>query len=389
MLNIALFGPPGAGKGTQSEKLLKRYNLTYISTGDMLRSEIAEGSDLGIEAKTIIEKGGLVSDELIVKIIEKKIKTDTNASGILFDGFPRTIVQAYILEGLLLKLGSKLDCMVSLDVPEEDLIERLLLRAKTSGRSDDTLDVIKVRLEEYNNKTKAVADFYDKKKKYFKINGVGEIDEIFDNIVEVVEANRKKEFNNIVLLGRPGSGKGTQGRMLAEKHNLVYISTGHLLRNEVAANTDIGKIAAPYMDKGEIVPDEIPIKLIEDQIERNPNANGFIFKGFPRTIVQAYILDGLLRREGMKVSGVIDMKVTTLEAVKRLSERAKSERKRPYDESAELIVNRLEQYNDKTIPVLDYYKKQEKYVSVKAEKDTDTVFKLLSDQVDIICRMNY
>lgn len=389
MLNIALFGPPGAGKGTQSEKLLKRYNLTYISTGDMLRSEIAEGSDLGIEAKTIIEKGGLVSDELIVKIIEKKIKTDTNSSGILFDGFPRTTVQAYILEGLLLKLGSKLDCMVSLDVPEKDLIERLLLRAKTSGRSDDTLDVIKVRLEEYNNKTKAVADFYDKKKKYFKINGVGEIGEIFDKIVEVVEANRKKEFNNIVLLGRPGSGKGTQGRMLAEKHNLVYISTGHLLRKEVAANTDIGKIAAPYMDKGEIVPDEIPIKLIEDQIERNPNANGFIFKGFPRTIVQAYILDGLLRREGMKVSGVIDMKVTTLEAVKRLSERAKSERKRPYDESAELIVNRLEQYNDKTIPVLDYYKKQEKYVSVKAEKDTKTVFKMLSDQVDIICRMNY
>jgi len=389
MLNIALFGPPGAGKGTQSEKLLKRYNLTYISTGDMLRSEIAEGSELGIEAKTIIERGGLVSDELIVKIIEKKIKTDTNSSGILFDGFPRTTVQAYILEGLLLKLGSKLDCMISLDVPEEDLIERLLLRAKTSGRSDDTLDVIKVRLEEYNNKTKAVADFYDKKKKYFKINGVGEIDEIFDKIVEVVEANRKKEFNNIVLLGRPGSGKGTQGRMLAEKHNLVYISTGHLLRKEVAANTDIGKIAAPYMDKGEIVPDEIPIKLIEDQIEKNPNANGFIFKGFPRTIVQAYILDGLLRREGMKVSGVIDMKVTTLEAVKRLSERAKTDRKRPYDEGAELIVNRLEQYNDKTIPVLDYYKKQEKYVSVKAEKDTETVFKLLSDQVDIICRMNY
>ncbi len=389
MLNIALFGPPGAGKGTQSEKLLKRYNLTYISTGDMLRTEIAEGSELGIEAKTIIERGGLVSDELIVKIIEKKIKTDTNSSGILFDGFPRTTVQAYILEGLLLKLGSKLDCMISLDVPENDLIERLLLRAKTSGRSDDTLDVIKVRLEEYNNKTKAVADFYDKKKKYFKINGVGEIEDIFDNIVEVVEANRKKEFNNIVLLGRPGSGKGTQGRMLADKHNLVYISTGQLLRKEVAGNTEIGKIAEPYMDKGEIVPDEIPIKLIEDQIDSNPNANGFIFKGFPRTIVQAYILDGLLRREGMKISGVIDMKVTTLEAVKRLSERAKSDRKRPYDLSAELIVNRLEQYNDKTIPVLDYYKKQEKYVSVKAERDTDTVFRLLSEQVDKICKMNY
>ncbi|PLX11226.1 MAG: adenylate kinase [Marinilabiliales bacterium] len=389
MLNIALFGPPGAGKGTQSEKLLKKYNLTYISTGDMLRTEIAEGSDLGLEAKSIIEKGGLVSDELIVKIIEKKIKTDANSSGILFDGFPRTTVQAYILEGLLLKLGSKLNCMISLDAPDEELINRLLLRAKTSGRSDDTLDVIKVRLQEYNDKTKPVAEFYNKKQKYFKVKGVGEIDDIFESIVEVVEANREKEFNNIVLLGRPGSGKGTQGRMLADKHNLVYISTGKLLRAEVANNTDIGKMVKPYMDKGEIVPDEIPIKLIEEQISKNPDADGFIFKGFPRTIVQAYILDGLLRREGMKVSGVVDMKVTTLEAVKRLSERAKTDRKRPYDESAELIVNRLEQYNDKTIPVLDYYKKQDKYVSVKAEKGMDVVFNLLSDQVDIICKSNY
>ncbi len=386
MLNIALFGPPGAGKGTQSKKLLEKYNLTYISTGDMLRSEIAEGSSLGLEAKAVIEMGGLVSDELIVKIIEKKINTDTNSRGILFDGFPRTTVQAYILEGLLLKLGSKLDCMVSLDAPEDELIERLLLRAKTSGRSDDTMDVIKVRLQEYNDKTKPVADFYDKKGKYHKVNGVGDIDEIFEGIVDVIENVRDKEFANIVLLGRPGSGKGTQGRLLAEKHDLVYISTGKLLRQEVDNNTEIGKIVEPFMTKGEIVPDEIPIKLIEREIENNPDANGFIFKGFPRTIVQAYILDGLLRREGMAVSGVIDMKVSTLEAVKRLSERARSDRKRPYDESAELIVNRLEQYNSKTVPVLDYYKKQEKYNSIKAEDNKEEVFLLLSEQVDFICK---
>lgn len=388
MLNIALFGPPGAGKGTQSKKLLEKYNLTYISTGDMLRSEIAEGSDLGLEAKSIIEKGGLVSDELIVRIIEKKIKTDTNSKGILFDGFPRTTVQAYILEGLLLKLGSTLDCMVSLEAPDEELIERLLLRAKTSGRSDDTIEVITVRLQEYNEKTKPVADFYDKKHKYHPINGVGEIDEIFNDIVEVIEKTRKKEFANIVLLGKPGSGKGTQGRMLADKHDLVYISTGKLLRQEITDGTDIGRIAEPYMEKGEIVPDEIPIKLIEREIENNRKANGFIFKGFPRTIVQAYILDGLLRREGMGVSGVIDMKVTTLEAVKRLSERAKTDRVRPYDESTELIVNRLEQYSNKTVPVLDFYKKQEKYNSIKADKNTEEVFELLSEEVDCICKTN-
>ena len=200
MLNIALFGPPGAGKGTQSKKLLEEYNLTYISTGDILRTEIAEGSPLGIEAKSIIAGGGLVSDELIVRIIEKTIRTNTSSKGILFDGFPRTTVQAYILEGLLLKLNSSLDCMISLEVPDKELIERLLLRAKTSGRSDDTLDVIKVRLKEYDEKTKPVAEFYAKKNKYFPVNGVGDIDEIFDNIIKKVEKYKKKEFTNIVIL---------------------------------------------------------------------------------------------------------------------------------------------------------------------------------------------
>lgn len=389
MLNIALFGPPGAGKGTQSKKLLEKYNLTYISTGDMLRSEIAEGSDLGLEAKSIIASGGLVSDELVVRIIEKKIKTDTNSKGILFDGFPRTTVQAYILEGLLLKLNSSLDCMISLEAPDEELVDRLLLRAKTSGRSDDTLDVIKVRLKEYEDKTKPVADFYAKKNKYFPVNGVGEVDEIFEDIVDSIEKNRKKEFTNIVVLGKPGSGKGTQGKFLADKYNLVYISTGALMRHEIEDNTEIGKIAEPYMEKGEIVPDEIPIKLIEQVIENNPDANGFVFKGFPRTIVQAYILDGLLQREDMKLSGMIEMKLSTLNALKRLSERAHTERARPYDMTSDLIVNRLEQYRQKTLPVIEYYKKQDSYYSISADGSLEKVFDRLSDKVEEIERSNY
>lgn len=389
MLNIALFGPPGAGKGTQSKKLLEKYNLTYISTGDMLRKEIAEGSELGNEAKSIIAGGGLVSDELIVRIIEKTIKTNTTSHGILFDGFPRTTVQAYILEGLLLKLNSSLDCMISLEVPEKELIERLLLRAKTSGRSDDSLDVIKVRLKEYENKTKPVAEFYAKKNKYFPVNGVGEIDEIFDKIVDTIEANLKKEFTNIVILGKPGSGKGTQGKILADKHNLVYISTGALMRQEIANDTEIGRVAKPYMDKGQIVPDEIPIRLIERVIEKNRDANGFIFKGFPRTIVQAYILDGLLQREDMQASGMIEMKISTLNAVKRLSARAQTDRARPYDMTSDLIVNRLEQYREKTVPVNDYYKKQERYYSVSAEGSEEEVFNRLSEKIADMINEHY
>jgi len=390
MLNIALFGPPGAGKGTQSKKLLEKYNLTYISTGDMLRSEIAEESELGLKAKSIIAAGGLVNDELVVAIIEKKIKTNENSRGILFDGFPRTVVQAYILDGLLLKLNTSLDMMISLDVPNKELIERLVLRAKSSNRPDDTLDVIKVRLQEYENKTKPVANYYQDQNKYHKINGVGSLDDIFDNIVNHVEKNKSKEYTNIVLLGKPGVGKGTQGQLLAKKHNLVYISTGKLLRREVANNTEIGKIVKPFMDKGEIVPDEIPIKLIADQIKENPDANGFIFKGFPRTVIQAYILDGLLQRVNMKVSNMIELKLNTLNAIKRLSKRGQNkDTARPYDISTELIVNRLEQYSEKTEPVVAYYQKQNKYSKINADGSEKEVFNRLSNEVEETLKKNF
>lgn len=389
MLNIALFGPPGAGKGTQSKKLLEKYNLTYISTGDLLRAEIEEGSDIGKKAKDIINKGGLVSDEMIVQLIEKRIIMNTHSRGILFDGFPRTVVQAYILDGLLLKLNTNLHMMLSLEVPSEKLLERLLLRAETSNRPDDAAEVIKFRLLEYENKTKPVAKYYEEQKKYIKLDGVGTIDSIFDNIVQVVEQKKEKEYTNIVLLGKPGSGKGTQGDMLAKKHDLVYISTGKMLRKEISDGTELGKIAEPYMKKGEIVPDEIPIKLIAQKIEKHPDANGFIFKGFPRTVVQAYILDGLLQRENMRVSAMIELKLGTLNALKRLSARAHMpEDARSYDLSTDLIVNRLEQYREKTEPVIEFYQKQNKYHRVNADGSREEVFDNLSQSIAELIKRN-
>jgi len=296
MFNIALFGPPGAGKGTQSKLLVEKFNLAYISTGDILREEIAQGSELGMKAKSVIEKGGLVSDEIIVQIIEKKIKTNTEVNGFLFDGFPRTVVQAYILEGLLLNLNTSLNCMISLEVPQEVLMKRMLERSKKENRVDDTLDVIQNRLKEYHNKTIPVAQFYKDKGIYYGVDGVGTLDEIFERITNVVENTLTKTWLNVVLFGPPGAGKGTQGKLLAEKYNLVYISTGSLLRREIEKGTEMGLSAKEFMEKGDIVPDEFAIKLIEKQILMHPNARGFFFKGFPRTIVQAYIMDGLLRK---------------------------------------------------------------------------------------------
>lgn len=383
MYNIALFGPPGAGKGTQSRKLIKKYNLAYISTGDILREEIAESSELGLKAKSVIEKGGLVSDEIIVQIIEKKIKTNTDVNGFLFDGFPRTVVQAYILEGLLTKLNTSLNCMVSLEVPEDILMERMLERAKTENRPDDTIEVIQNRLKEYRNKTIPVADFYQEKGIKYSVDGIGTIDEIFERITNVVEQSLTKTWLNVILFGPPGSGKGTQGKLLAEKYDLIYISTGSLLRKEIEKGTEMGLAAKEYMEKGDIVPDEFAIKLIEKQIQTHPDAKGFFFKGYPRTIVQAYILDGLLRKVNSSVSCVFNLDVPTLESIKRLTARSKTEMRRYYDMDTDVIIRRLESFESKTKPVLDYYEKQKKIYNISGLGTEEEVHKRLEENLEL------
>jgi len=382
MINIALFGPPGAGKGTQSKLLLEKYNLAYIATGDILRKEIAERTELGLKAKDIIEKGGLVSDEIIVQIIERTILENQQVSGFLFDGFPRTYVQAYILEGLLLKLNTSLTCMISLNVPRTELVQRLLERSKTSQRIDDTPEVIETRLEEYELKTAQVADFYKEKGIYIDILGTGTIPEVFSTLNHTIETMLRKVWMNIVLIGYPGAGKGTQAMKLAEKYNLVYISTGDMMRNELSNNSDVGLKIRPFLEKGTIVPDEIAIKLIESKIKMNSKANGFIFKGFPRNLVQAYILDGMLRKMNSTVSKVLFLDVPVLEAIKRLNTRAKSQKSRPYDMSTDLILQRLEEFEKITYPIVDYYKKLDKLVAISGLGSEEEVGRQIFSEVE-------
>ena len=188
MLNIILFGPPGAGKGTQSQFLREKYNLTYISTGEILREEIAAESELGLQVKEIIGRGGLVSDEIVAQIIEKKFIDHPDTAGFLFDGYPRTVRQAEMLEDLLEKYDMSLTGVLSLEVPEELLIERMLERGKTSGRADDNLESIKHRFEEYYEKTHPVTDFYLERGNLHPVNGVGEIPEIFEHLCTVIES---------------------------------------------------------------------------------------------------------------------------------------------------------------------------------------------------------
>jgi len=383
MINIALFGPPGCGKGTQSKKLLEKYKLTYISTGDMLREEIANGTSLGMQAKSVIEKGGLVEDDIIVQIIENKIKTHPDTNGYLFDGFPRTVVQAYILEGLMLRMNTTLTSMVCLDVPRDILVERLSGRASRENRSDDkNMDVINFRLKEYEDKTRPVAEFYMGMQKFHSVNGAGSLDDVFERIDSIIQKALDNIWFNFIMFGPPGSGKGTQAKRLAQELNLVYVSTGTMLRQEIANNTELGRMAKQYIDSGDIVPDEIAIKLIEEKINRHPDAKGYIFKGFPLTIAQAYILDGVLRKMGGKVTKVYSFQSPTLQNIKRLTRRSQTEEARSYDRSMEIIIHRLEVYEQRTAALHDYYSGKNLLKEIDATGEEEMVHERLKSEIE-------
>ena len=185
MLNIVLFGPPGAGKGTQSQKLIDKYGLVHLSTGDLLRSEIANGTALGMEAKSIMDRGELVSDDIVIGMIESKLDANPNAKGFIFDGFPRTQAQAIALDDLVQKKGTAISAMLALEVENDELIKRLLLRGKDTGRPDDQDEsIISNRVNEYNTKTLPLKKYYSEQSKFHAVNGIGTVDSIFNDLVE-------------------------------------------------------------------------------------------------------------------------------------------------------------------------------------------------------------
>ncbi len=183
MFNLILFGPPGSGKGTQSERLIARYGLKHLSTGDLLRSEIAQKTSLGLAAKNFMDQGQLVPDEVVIGMIDSALQNNPQAKGFLFDGFPRTKAQSEALDALLQRNGAAINMVLALHVSEEELIKRLLNRGLSSGRSDDTNEtIIRARILEYHKKTSVVADHYRQYGKVITVNGEGTVDDIFESL---------------------------------------------------------------------------------------------------------------------------------------------------------------------------------------------------------------
>jgi len=192
MLNLVLFGPPGAGKGTQSKKLIDRYGLVHLSTGDILRSELAKESKLGMEAKSFMDKGELVPDRVVIGMIEKQLDENKEANGFIFDGFPRTTPQADALDELLEKKNTAITAMIALEVEHDELVNRLLSRGKDSGRADDqNVETIENRIKVYHNETAPLIDYYSKQDKFISVQGMGSIDDIFNRLCEKIDQLKK------------------------------------------------------------------------------------------------------------------------------------------------------------------------------------------------------
>ena len=187
MLNIVIFGAPGSGKGTQSERIVEKYGINHISTGDVLRAEIKNGTELGKTAKGYIDQGQLIPDELMIDILASVFDSFNDSKGVIFDGFPRTIAQAEALKKMLAERGQDVSVMLDLEVPEDELMVRLIKRGKDSGRADDNEETIKKRLHVYHSQTSPLIDWYKNEKKYQHINGLGTMDGIFADICEAVD----------------------------------------------------------------------------------------------------------------------------------------------------------------------------------------------------------
>ena len=187
MLNIVMFGAPGSGKGTQSDLIVDRFRLTHISTGDLLRAEIKAGSEIGKKVEGLIAEGKLVSDDIIVALLRKKVETTKDTAGFIFDGFPRNVAQAEVLDEILKGIGERVTVMLDMEVEEKTLIERLILRGQQSGRADDNIETIKNRLDVYRNVTLPVMDYYKKQGCYRQINNNGTVEQCFAQVEAAIE----------------------------------------------------------------------------------------------------------------------------------------------------------------------------------------------------------
>lgn len=438
-MNLCLIGPSGSGKGTHIAELGKRFGLVHLSTGNLLRENLENKSALGLLAKKYMDQGEFVSDEVVEAMIEEKLRQISEESGVVFDGFPRTAEQAKFLDSLLKDVNRNLDVAVSLRVSDDEIVKRLTGRLicrkclipfhKTNRpfdvcpsndcegehlfqRPDDSAVTARNRLRVFQNAigpviqhyqqtgrlilmdaegdaaavgeklTRAIADVQSGNGNFATSHEMGEIHPVREFVPLIQIKTELHPSLDIVLLGAPGCGKGTQAEGLSKHFNLRHISPGNLFFEHLKSQTELGTVAKSYMEQGELVPDDVTDAMINERLSQPDTSGGFILDGFPRNLQQAEAFKEMMAKMRRKLAGAIYVRVPDEEIEERLSGRLICPQcQTPYhlrfkppsksglcdlcssplshreDDNPETIRARLKTFHAQTEPLIDRYRK--------------------------------
>lgn len=435
-MNIAIIGPSGVGKGSHAAALCTRFRLRHVATGDLFRDNLRSQTALGILARKYMEQGELVPDEVVDAMIEEWLCHLPPERGALFDGFPRTVAQAKFLDELLGRFDRSLDAVVYLQVPDDEIVQRLSGRficrscqtpyhqqkrppqvygvcdecgGELYHRPDDSTELTRARLRVFHRAAGPVLDYYSACRKLVIVSGEEAIIEVEARLVRALEGVRNRTYGfatpeevaalpkvslveptpvhiarrtlDLVLFGAPGSGKGTQAEQLCREFNLPHIATGDLFRDNLRRETELGKLAKTYMNRGELVPDDVTDAMVEDRLAQPDVHDGCILDGFPRNIHQAEALADIMGRQQRRLSGVLYINVPDEAIVERLSGRMICEKcQAPYhmqyklprtagvcdhcggalyqrpDDSPSTVRARLGTFHRQTEPLIEFYR---------------------------------
>lgn len=437
-MDIALLGPSGAGKGSHAANLATRFDLLHVVSGELFRANLEQRTAVGLLARRYMAQGELVPDEVVDAVMEEWLWHRAPDQGVLFDGFPRTVTQARFLDDLISTMGRKLEAAIYLNVSDTEIMRRLAGRlvchtchapyhpqlhpptragmcdrcgGELARRPDDIPELIRVRLRAFQRVTAPLVEYYQSTGRFMIIDGEGTPEQVAAALAEAIDAVRRQQARpatraeteqihsstvagpadppdqradaglNLVLLGGPGSGKGTQAEALHAQFALTHIATGDLFRELLSGETDLGKLARSYMNRGELVPDDVTEAMVEARLGQPDTRVGFVLDGFPRTLPQAEALSEILAHVHRQVSSVIYINVADHEIVTRLAGRRICRScQTPYhltfkppahagvcdlcggelyqrdDDNPHTIRARLKTFHVQTAPLIQYYK---------------------------------